>query len=59
MKKTLLVGIGLAAVATAPALAADLPARMYTKAPAYVPAPIYSWAGFYIGLNGGGGGRTC
>jgi outer membrane immunogenic protein len=55
MKKTLLVGIGLAAVATAPALAADLPARTYTKAPAYVPAPIYSWAGFYIGLNGGGG----
>ena len=55
MKKTLLAGIGLAAAATAPALAADLAPRTYTKAPAYVPAPIYSWAGFYLGLNGGGG----
>ena len=55
MKKALFVGISLAAVGTAPALAADLAPRMYSKAPAYVPAPIYSWAGFYIGLNGGGG----
>jgi outer membrane immunogenic protein len=55
MKKALLVGISLAAVGTAPALAADLAPRTYTKAPAYMPAPIYSWAGFYIGLNGGGG----
>ncbi len=54
MKKALFLGVSLAAVATAPALAADL-ARPYTKAPAYMPAPIYSWAGFYIGLNGGGG----
>jgi outer membrane immunogenic protein len=54
MKKTLLAGIGLAAAATAPALAADMSAP-YTKAPAYLPAPIYSWAGFYIGLNAGGG----
>lgn len=53
MKKALLVGISLAAMGTAPALAADL-GRPYTKAPAYFPAPIYSWAGFYIGLNGGG-----
>jgi outer membrane immunogenic protein len=43
------------AFAAAPAAAADLPAKVYTKAPAVVPPPIYSWAGFYIGLNGGGG----
>ncbi len=55
MKKALLLGISLAAVGTAPALAADLAPRAYTKAPAYVPAPIYSWAGFYLGLNAGGG----
>jgi outer membrane immunogenic protein len=55
MKKSLLVGISLAAVGTAPALAADLAPRAYTKAPAYMPVPIYSWAGFYVGLNGGGG----
>ena len=54
MKKALLLGVSLAAVGTAPALAADL-ARPYTKAPAYAPLPIYNWAGFYIGLNGGGG----
>ena len=55
MKKALLLGVSLSAVGAAPALAADLAPRTYTKAPAYMPAPIYSWAGFYIGLNGGGG----
>jgi outer membrane immunogenic protein len=53
MKKTLLVGVSLAALGFAPAFAADLPARTYTKAPPM--APIYNWGGFYLGLNGGGG----
>jgi outer membrane immunogenic protein len=54
MKKVLLATIGLAASGmAAPAFAADLPARTYTKAPAIV-APVYDWSGFYIGLNGGG-----
>ena len=55
MKKLLLTVVGLAGLGLAPALAADLPARVYTKAPPPVVAPIYNWAGFYIGLNGGGG----
>ena len=55
MKKALLLGVSLAAVGTAPALAADLGPQTYTKAPAYMPLPIYSWAGFYLGLNAGGG----
>src|SRR5665213_1067535 len=49
------ISIGIAAVASlvaTSAFAADLPARTYTKAPAYV-APVYDWTGFYIGLNGG------
>lgn len=42
--------IGIAAIAvtiSAPALAADIP----LKAP---PAPVCTWCGFYIGINGGG-----
>jgi outer membrane immunogenic protein len=56
MKKVLLVGVSLTAMGMAPAFAADLPARApaYTKAPAIV-APIYNWAGFYVGFNGDGG----
>jgi outer membrane immunogenic protein len=59
MKKLLLAAVGLVALGAAPALAADLPAKVYTKAPPVV-APIYNWGGFYIGLNGGGGSaRKC
>ena len=50
MKKILLATVALVALgATAPALAADLAARPYTKAPPPVMAPIYNWTGFYIG----------
>ncbi len=56
MKKILLGAFGLAAVSmSAPAVAADLAARPYTKAPPPMVAAIYDWTGFYIGLNGGGG----
>jgi outer membrane immunogenic protein len=55
MKKLLLGTVALVALgATVPALAADLPARTYTKAPAYAPTPIYNWTGFYIGGHIGG-----
>src|SRR5262249_3542939 len=40
----------LAALAASPALAADMP----VKSPAYAP-PIATWAGGYIGVNGGAG----
>src|SRR6267378_4629269 len=54
MKKFLLGTVALIALgATAPALAADMAARPYTKAPAYS-APIYNWTGFYIGGHVGG-----
>jgi outer membrane immunogenic protein len=54
MKKLLDAAVGLVVLGmAAPAFAADLPARTYTKAPAIV-APIYDWSGFYIGLNAGG-----
>ena len=52
MKKILLAAT-VAALSSTAAFAADLPARTYTKAPAYV-APIYNWTGFYIGAKVGG-----
>jgi outer membrane immunogenic protein len=54
IKKVLLGTLALIALA-APALAADLAARPYTKAVPPTIAPIYDWSGFYIGINGGGG----
>ena len=60
MKKLMLVTASLVALgAAAPAVAADLAARPYTKAPPMVQA-AYDWSGFYIGVNGGGGtSRNC
>jgi outer membrane immunogenic protein len=51
----LLLGI-CAAIMAGPAFAADLrPPPPPPAAPAYVPAPVYNWSGFYFGLNGGYG----
>jgi outer membrane immunogenic protein len=50
LKRVLLSGITLVALAVGPALAADMP----RKAPIMAPAPIFSWAGCYIGGHGGG-----
>jgi Opacity protein and related surface antigens len=61
MKKFLLGAVGLVALGmAAPASAADLAARPYTKAPPPMISPIYDWTGFYIGANGGWGqSRNC
>ena len=56
MKKFLLTGVALAALACGSALAADLPARR--AMPVKAPEPVsygYNWSGFYIGAHGGGG----
>jgi outer membrane immunogenic protein len=54
MKRVLLGAAAIIAFA-APAFAADLPARPYTKAPAYTaPQVVYNWTGFYIGGHVGG-----
>jgi outer membrane immunogenic protein len=53
MKSILLVTVSFAALAATPAFAADLASRPYTKAPAPIMATLPSWAGFYIGVNGG------
>ena len=55
MRNSLSLSIALLALgAVEPALAADLAARPYTKAPPYAPTPIYNWTGFYIGGHIGG-----
>jgi outer membrane immunogenic protein len=58
MKRLLLAGVASLAIAASPAIAADLPAHMPTKAPAYAPM-MYNWSGWYIGIQGGYGfGRS-
>ncbi len=54
MKRMFVVGAALLAL-TGAAVAADLPpAPSYYKAPAFMPPP-FTWTGFYLGVNGGGG----
>jgi outer membrane immunogenic protein len=54
----LLLAVVFAASGAVSASAADLPARTYSKAPALVAAPVYSWSGCYLGGNVGGGWGT-
>jgi len=60
MQKFFLGAVSLVVLgALTPAEAADLAARPYTKAPIAAPAPLPTWTGFYLGLQGGGGwGRS-
>jgi hypothetical protein len=55
MHRLVIVAAGLLSIAgvVSAASAADLPPRIYTKAPPMV-APAYDWTGFYIGFDGGG-----
>jgi outer membrane immunogenic protein len=52
--KKMVLALAAVAVFSGSALAADLPARSYTKAPV-VPEPVVNWTGFYI-FGGAGGG---
>ena len=57
MRRKFLLGIGLFASAVAgagSAIAADISARPAPPPPPIAPAFISDWAGFYIGINGGG-----
>nr|WP_166951888.1 outer membrane beta-barrel protein [Pseudochelatococcus lubricantis] len=53
MKKVLLAGVAVASlVASGAAFAADLPSRQVEPV-APVVAPIFTWTGFYVGVNAG------
>ncbi|MCD6071213.1 MAG: hypothetical protein K0S42_1729 [Microvirga sp.] len=59
--KTRLLGLLAATALTSAGLsaasAADLPARAAPPAPVFAPAPIFTWSGFYVGVNAGWGWR--
>src|SRR5215469_5296862 len=56
MKRNLVwvIASALSVASFGSASAADLAAKPYVKAPP-PPPPVFSWTGFYIGINGGGG----
>src|SRR6187551_458314 len=52
MKKILISSVALLGL-TAGATAADLPRREYVAPAPYVAVPVFTWTGFYIGVNAG------
>jgi len=52
--KKLLLALALTGLGATSAMAADLAARPYSKAPALLaPTSAYNWSGFYVGVNAG------
>ncbi|NIX77415.1 outer membrane protein [Microvirga terricola] len=57
MKKILLSSVALLGL-TAGAMAADLPSRRAPAPVVPVAVPVFSWTGFYLGVNAGGAWNT-
>ncbi len=57
MKKILLSSVALLSL-TAGAMAADLPSRRAAPAPIIAAVPVFTWTGFYVGVNAGYGWNT-
>src|SRR3954447_237146 len=54
MKKILLSSVALFGLSAA-ATAADLPRRQYVAPAPIVAVPVFTWTGFYVGVNAGYG----
>src|SRR3954467_6551698 len=52
MKKLLFSSVALFGLSTA-ALAADLPRRQYVAPAPIIAVPVFTWTGFYVGVNAG------
>src|SRR3954462_766129 len=57
LRKLLLSSVAVTAMVGS-ALAADLPRRAPPPAPYVPPPPVFTWTGFYIGVNAGGAFRV-
>lgn len=58
MRRTISIwcsGAFIALTSVVSSYAADLPRPTYKAPPYYAPAPVFSWTGFYVGVNGGYG----
>ena len=55
MKHIILGGLAISALLVAAPLSVATAADMPLKAPPLAPAPVWSWTGWYVGVNAGGG----